>query len=280
MSDGVGLFGRIKRRLKANRTPEQVARLQRRFAEPLALFSSGNLRRLAEIYGTDKWGVHWYCQHYERHFAALRRRPITLLEIGIGGLDDPLAGGNSLRMWRRYFPRGRIVGIDIADKSAHREKRIRTFQGDQSDEAFLRRVIAEIGTPDIIIDDGSHLNQHVLETFRVLFPLLSDHGIYAVEDTQTSYWRSFGGTSENLLTAPTSMCLLKSLVDGLNHAEFELPDRVPTYTDQHIVAMHFYHNLVFIRKGPNDEGSTRRPGAGTAPPAAKVRPAGAPGSSS
>lgn len=258
MSAGEGLFRRMKRRLKANRTPEQAARLRRRFAEPLAVLSAGSLRRLAEIYGTDKWGVHWYCQHYERHFAAFRKRPITLLEIGIGGLDDPRAGGNSLRMWRRYFPRGRIVGIDIADKKAHEERRIRTFQGDQSDEAFLRRVIAEIGTPDIIIDDGSHLNEHVLKTFGVLFPLLADRGIYAVEDTQTSYWKSFGGSSENLTTAPTSMNLLKALADGINHKELEAPGRVPTYTDQHVVAVHFYHNLVFVRKGANDEASTRR----------------------
>ena len=235
---------------------EKRRALRDRFAEPLAFFYGSNLRRLAQIYGSDKWGEHWYCQHYQTHFAPLRRKPITLIEIGIGGYDDPKSGGRSLRMWRKYFPKGRIYGIDIADKSPHNERRIHTFRGDQSDEAFLRKVIAQTGTPDIIIDDGSHLNRHVRKTFEVLFPLLADNGIYAVEDTQTSYWPDYGGDSDNLLTAPTSMCMLKGLIDGLNHAEYIKPGFTPSYCDKHIVAMHFYHNLVFLQKGQNNEGST------------------------
>jgi hypothetical protein len=31
--------------------------------------------------------------------------------------------------------------------------------------------------------------------------------------------------------------------------------------EAHIVAMHFYHNLIFIRKGRNDEGSNLNKGA-------------------
>jgi hypothetical protein len=52
------------------------------------------------------------------------------------------------------------------------------------------------------------------------------------------------------------MCLLKNLVDGLNHEEFIRPGYVPNYLDKHITAIHFYHNLVFIQKGSNQEGST------------------------
>lgn len=226
------------------------------FAEPLGALFSKDLRRLAEIYGSDKWSHHWYCQHYQQHFAPLRKKRVVLLEIGIGGYGAAESGGRSLRMWRRYFRSGRIYGIDIADKSGHNEKRIQTFQGDQSDEEFLGKVIAEIGRPDIIIDDGSHLNVHVLKTFQTLFPLLADDGFYAVEDTQTSYWPDFGGSSEDLSFPSTSMNMLKTLVDGLNHAEFLIPGFTPSYFDRHIVAMHFYHNLVIVRKGLNDEGSS------------------------
>jgi len=58
-----------------------------------------------------------------------------------------------------------------------------------------------------------------------------------------------------LLHAPTSLCLLKNLTDGLNHEEFIRPGYQPSYYDLHIVGMHFYHNLVFIQKGENNEGS-------------------------
>ena len=67
-----------------------------------------------------------------------------------------------------------------------------------SHQAFLTSVVDEIGPLDIIIDDGSHLNEHVIRTFEILFPLLNEGGIYAVEDLQTSYWPDHGGSSFNL----------------------------------------------------------------------------------
>jgi demethylmacrocin O-methyltransferase len=64
----------------------------------------------------------------------------------------------------------------------------------------------------------------------------------------------WGGASD--LNAPhTSVNFLKSLVDCLNYEEFTLEGYKPSYFDRHIVGMHFYHNLAFIQKGDNDEGS-------------------------
>ncbi|MBV8431625.1 MAG: hypothetical protein JO244_10710, partial [Solirubrobacterales bacterium] len=129
-----------------------------------------NLKALALVNNSDKWGNHWYVQHYETHFARLRKRRLRVLEIGIGGYADPEAGGSSLRMWRTYFPNSWIYGIDIFDKHSHDERRIKTFQGSQVDEEFLNGVIESIGRPDIIIDDGSHRNDHVIRTFELRFP--------------------------------------------------------------------------------------------------------------
>jgi hypothetical protein len=232
---------------------------QRQQRSVMRFLFRNNLSELALVYGTDKQVRHRYAQHYQRHFEPLRRRELNILEIGIGGYKNPKAGGQSLRMWKAYFPKARIFGIDIYDKTAHDEERIKTFQGSQTDTGFLKRVVEEIGRVDIIIDDGSHYNEHVIKSFKFLFPLLADKGIYVVEDTQTSYWSNvlgvqWGGSSD--LTAPhTSMNCFKSLIDGLNHEEFTPADYVPTYFDKHITAMHFYHNLVFIHKGLNDEGS-------------------------
>lgn len=219
-----------------------------------------NLSKLALMYGTDKQGRHQYAQHYQHHFEPLRRKELNILEIGIGGYKNPKSGGRSLRMWKAYFPKSRIFGIDIYDKTPHDENRIKTFQGSQTDTSFLKRIVEEIGRVDIIIDDGSHCNDHVITSFKFLFPLLDDKGIYVVEDIQTSYWpdvvedMEYGGSSD--LTAPhTSMNYFKSLIDGLNYEEFTLDNYVPTYFDKHITAMHFYHNLIFVNKGLNDEGS-------------------------
>ncbi len=161
-----------------------------------------NLRALAVMNATDKWGSHWYATHYEQHFARFRRKPIKLIEIGIGGYEDSWDGGGSLRMWRTYFARGLICGIDICEKSCHREKRIKTFQGSQIDFEFLRGVIDEIGSPDIVIDDGSHINAHMIASFQFLFPLLKPGGVYVMEDLQTSYWKITVGAIK-ILVEPT-----------------------------------------------------------------------------
>ena len=216
----------------------------------------GNLRTIASLSGTDKWGTHWYAQHYERHFAPLRHKRLKVLEIGVGGGDNPGRGGASLRMWKHYFPRARICGIDIYDKRALAEPGITIFQGDQSDPSFLQRVVDEIGGVDIVIDDGSHRNEHVLISFGTLFPLLSKNGLYCVEDMQTSYWPDFGGRSDEFNDQRTSVGFFKQRVDGLNYEEVLRREKYePTQYDRHIVGMHFYHNLLIIEKGENKEGS-------------------------
>lgn len=226
-----------------------VARAARHW---LALIYRRDLTQLATIFDTDKWGRHWYTPHYERYLAHLRRRPIRLLEIGVGGYEDPRAGGASLRMWKAYFRRGRIVGIDIHDKSALRERRIDIHVCDQTDAQALTQLSKEYGGFDVIVDDGSHLNEHVLQTFNVLFPLLKDGGLYAIEDTQTSYWPSWGGGMD----APGSiMKYFQALTDCLNHDEFPIAEYRPNYFDTHITSIAFFHNLIIIAKGRNEEGS-------------------------
>ncbi|HEX6346575.1 class I SAM-dependent methyltransferase [Umezawaea sp.] len=213
------------------------------------------LRDLADLavrFGSDKWGNHWYADHYDRHFAPLKDKRVTVLEIGIGGYDDPAAGGASLRMWRHYFRRGEVHGLDHFPKPGLREPRLHTHQGDQSDVEFLSGLADLTGPLDVVIDDGSHLSQDVITSFRALFPRLRPGGLYVVEDLQTSYWPGWGGDSTDLANPATSMGLLKSLVDGLNHREID-DGREPSYSDRHITAVHFYHNMAFVEKGVNSE---------------------------
>jgi hypothetical protein len=216
-----------------------------------------DLNKLAILYGTDKYGLHWYTQHYQRHFRSLRKKKLNILEIGAGGYANPREGVSSLRMWKRYFPKAKIYSLDIYDKSALEERRIKIFRGSQTDEKFLRGICSQIGSSlDIVIDDGSHKNSDVIRTFKILFPLLQNNGIYVVEDTQTSYWPGeFGGDSQNLDNPNTTMNFFKKLADSLNYEEFLRPDYKPNYFDRHVISLHFYHNLVFVYKGFNEEGS-------------------------
>ena len=225
-----------------------------------------DLARLARLFKTDKGDQHGYLRHYTKYFASLRHRRLNILEIGIGGYSAPTYGGASLRMWKAYFPKSRIYGIDVYDKRALEEPRLRTFQGGQDDPQFLRRVAAQIGRLDIIIDDGSHVNAHVITAFETLFPFLSVGGLYVIEDTQTSYWPGFGGSSEELMSPTTTMGYLKRVMDGVNYEERIQPGYAPTVFDRSIVGMHVYHNIVFIEKGGNTEGSNYIRGNATSEP--------------
>ncbi|KAL6704219.1 hypothetical protein ACN47E_008476 [Coniothyrium glycines] len=202
---------------------------------------------------TMEVGGHLYAPHYDFHFHSLRERDITLFEIGVGGFDDRDAGGESLRMWKEYFRKAQIISLDYYDKTALQQDRIRIYQGSQDDAKLLHEIHKQHGDFDIIIDDGSHLCPHVIASFKILFPLLKHGGIYVVEDLETSYWKVTGGSSTDLHTTTSSMGFFKSLLDGLNHVEFERPGYVPTYFDTHIVSMTFYHNMVVVYKGDNNE---------------------------
>lgn len=213
-----------------------------------------DLPTIGRRYGTDKVDEHSYLPHYEAHLQHLRGEEFTLLEVGVGGYHDQAGGGASVLMWRDYFPRARIIGLDLFDKSFLDGDRVRTFQGSQDDPEVLQRILDEEGRPTVIIDDGSHRPAHLRATFEILFPELTGDGIYVLEDLQTSYWPEFGG--RRWRHAPgTSMSLVKSLVDGLNFEE--IIGRKPTYTDAHVTAVHCYHNVVFLQKGDNVEGSNK-----------------------
>lgn len=209
-----------------------------------------DLGRLSMARGSDKWGGwHFYTPHYERHFARLRDKPVRLLEIGIGGYDDPDLGGASLRMWRDYFRRGLVVGMDIHPKPGVQGPRVRTVQGDQSDPDLIARIGAGAGPFDIVVDDGSHVSSHVITTFGALFPHVRPGGFYVIEDLQTSFWPEFGGSTTEFTNPATTVGFLKTLLDGLHHPEIDGAE--PDYAALNVAGLHFYRNLVFIEKGSN-----------------------------
>jgi demethylmacrocin O-methyltransferase len=238
--------------LRRTLSPSMYSRCVRLAKGFLSWWWSNDLNRLALLFHTDKWGSHWYTQHYEHYFRPLKNQSLTVLEIGVGGYESSSIGGESLRMWKAYFRKSQIVGIDLYDKTSLREARMDVRQCDQTNSESLRSLSNEYGGFDIVIDDGSHLNDHVIKSFQVLFPLMRANGIYVVEDTQTAYWPTWGGGQDN---PGSSMAFFKNLVDGLNHAEYPVAGYTPTYLDTHIVEIAFFHNLVVVRKGFNNEGA-------------------------
>lgn len=150
------------------------------------------MKNLTEIFnkcGSDKgthaiWG--WenkhlnYTEVYENYFNKWRLNNINFLEIGI---HDPRFPGASISAWTEYFPNANFYGYDIVDCIKFEKPRVKTFKGDQNSKDDLNRFIKEAACEfDIVVDDGSHILEHVLTTFTYIFPKLKNGGYYFIED--------------------------------------------------------------------------------------------------
>lgn len=186
-----------------------------------------------------KW-LHYF-DIYERHFGRFRAEPIKMLEIGVHG-------GGSLHMWRDYFQAGStIVGIDINPEcKQHESDNIDIHIGSQDDPEFLKSVADQYGEFNIILDDGSHVNKHVITTFDTLYDRVSVNGVYLIEDMHTSYWPKFGG---GLRKEGTFIEYAKLKIDELNatHVRGDLDiNEFSRSTD----SISFYDSVVVFEKRP------------------------------
>ena len=216
------------------------------FFHPVFRFT---LSQLADLYGTDKNYKHHYTVHYDIFFSKIRKDKVSLLEIGIGGYDNPSLGGASLRMWKKYFQKGKIYGIDIHDKSKVNEKRLATFQCNQTDENMLKNIISKIGEINIIIDDGSHKNEDVIKSFNILFPLLAKDGFYVIEDVHTSYRNGYGGDAEDIENKNTTMNYFKKITDYTNQKYFDKSLlRGRNKNVRGVTSIYFSPGLIIIKK--------------------------------
>ena len=201
------------------------------------LFKSHNDREVG------KWPH--YFPAYERHFSRFRNKTCVIFEIGVWK-------GGSLQIWKKYFgPNAKIIGIDIiAETLDFEEEQIYIRIGNQSDRIFLSKLIDEFGTPDIVIDDGSHISSDICRTFQFLYPLMSENGIYLIEDLHTNYVHSYGNRRKSFVEKS------KDLIDQLNGQHIhgirnKIFDRFKSkstnFTDT-TQSINFYDSLVVFEK--------------------------------
>lgn len=133
-------------------------------------------------FDSDKW--EHYFAIYDHLLSHLYGRDISLLEIGV-------QNGGSLEVSRKLFgPKSRIMGIDIDPKCKRMEAAgvaDRIVTGSQIDDDCIREALEFMPSIDVLIDDGSHVQAHMIMSFIRFFPSLAEGGIYIIEDTHTNY---------------------------------------------------------------------------------------------
>lgn len=139
-------------------------------------FSIGNI--------TDKASEHSYDILYDDILSNYRNKEISLLEIGIWH------GGSAL-LWQEYFPKGKLVFLDIESRVS--ENTWKSINKNRFDfhlmDAFTNEGFENVKALypngfDIIIDDAPHTLESQIFTIQNYTKLLKKGGILVIEDIQ------------------------------------------------------------------------------------------------
>lgn len=200
------------------------------------------LNALCELHGSDKGFIadsegsrpythepHTYTRVYADLFSEHKNEELIVFECGIGTNNPNLVSsmgvngkpGASLRVWRDYFPKSTIYGVDIDSKTLFTEDRIFTEYMDQTNPESIKTFWDKYNIyPNIIIDDGLHKFSAGITLFENSFNRLTPGGVYIIEDVQVAdlykYVEYFGTTSLDVryvsLSRPNTRLVDNSLV--------------------------------------------------------------------
>jgi len=140
-------------------------------------------------------------------------RKVRLLEIGLG-CGTTKGPGGGVKMWRALLTEPLVLELHVmefakdcaikwAKDNPHlvTSPKVNLHFGDQGSPADLERLRKELGSEkfDIIVDDGSHINDHMRKSLMHLFPHVAPGGVYIIEDLHASCsnWKVNWGWGSN-----------------------------------------------------------------------------------
>jgi hypothetical protein len=192
--------------------------------------------------------VEHYFDIYDTYLRHFQGTSCKMLEIGV-------YNGGSLEMWKDFLgPNSTIHGIDISTTilGLQFSPGISASICNQEDKPALKRLSDSNGGFDIVLDDGGHHMSNQIKSFEALFPLLKPNGVYMVEDTHTSYWKSFGG---GLRKPGSFMEYAKAVSDYVNVDHFREADTLDIPADlkdslkRELTSITFYDSMIVFTKG-------------------------------
>eukprot|EP00545_Synedropsis_sp_CCMP1620_P012114 CAMPEP_0119008230 /NCGR_PEP_ID=MMETSP1176-20130426/3548_1 /TAXON_ID=265551 /ORGANISM="Synedropsis recta cf, Strain CCMP1620" /LENGTH=343 /DNA_ID=CAMNT_0006960523 /DNA_START=109 /DNA_END=1140 /DNA_ORIENTATION=- len=154
---------------------------------------------------------------------------IKFFEIGLGchfkfgGMKQGTPGGSAIG-WRAVFEQlAPVLDFELhlmefdskcalAWHAEHKEI-AHMHTGDAASEEDLARIVKETNSShdfDVIIDDASHINWHMIKTLEILMEQIQLGGIYVVEDLWSSCksWGANFGTVRGEKTGGTPDCMV------------------------------------------------------------------------
>ena len=120
-----------------------------------------------------------------------------------------------------------MIDKDICEKGDGYE----VYQCDQSSKEDLLKIKKKFESKsiDLIVDDGSHIPEHIILTFNIFFKSILNNGCsYVVEDIETSYWSNatcYGYKANYGLNSKNSIVNIFSLLNHWVNREFLRPNQ-------------------------------------------------------
>lgn len=229
--------------------------------------SDGGKEFLAALVASesDKYYRHHYENYYIHWLQPFRHVPkLKLLEIGADK-------GRSLLLWSNYFTDPElIVGLAYGEDARDIDQTVSTNQqtgkmreivqivkGDQSKTETMEK-LKTMGPYHIIVDDGSHVPDHMAFSLFSLWNSVKPGGLYVLEDLECNYWAA-GSTiygyplrGTGIGTSPKDNVVekIKQLIDTLvkNQIGATKEDLSIMPGDENICSIEFGKNLVVLRK--------------------------------
>lgn len=215
---------------------------------------------------TDKVLTHGYDRFYNKELEEYRNmESIGILEIGIQNSE-------SMKLWKKYFPKAFIYGINT--NINYQDECSKIFKAEQSNLNDLKRIKSELENKIYFInDDGCHIPEHQLISFDYLFTnVLEDGGVYIIEDIEVSYWKTGNiynyNTKYGFEHKSSIIEKFKLLVDYTNynflsdHDKYILEkktDFLSSETKRKILSISFCENCIIIKKKKEEDYTYHSP---------------------
>lgn len=142
---------------------------------------------------TDKNTIHSYIDLYQTLFESKKESATHILEVGIGpGIHQ---NGGSIMMWADYFTNAQIYAADIIPIDHVRKElidhpRIHLYTSNNAyNMNFFTNTFLSKGLKfDMLLDDGPHTFESMIDFVTMYSQLLKDDGILVIEDVQNIKW--------------------------------------------------------------------------------------------
>ena len=137
---------------------------------------------------TDKNTAHSYINLYEELLHSKKDSAKNILEIGINL-------GGSIKLWHDYFLNATIHGLDILDDhklwgDIKNKDRINLYTSTDAynPEFVIKTFIDTKMSFDMILDDGPHTLESMVNFIDLYSNLIAEDGILIIEDVQSIEW--------------------------------------------------------------------------------------------